>query len=270
MSLPDRAIRERRRRTHRTLIGIILATLPCYFCGIVLLVGFSGEAPPTPTATFTGIPVTATPSDTPTSTPTITPTITPGGPTLTLPATPTQFFPPTNTPTPDLNATATTNALLTQGAYLLTQTAQAATANAIATATANALATGTAQAALTATAGANRPPRAVRDSATTLMNTPVSINVLTNDSDPDGDPIAISSFDAVSAQGGVVMCTTSTCTYTPPTGFVGEDTFRYTISDGRGGSDSARVTVTVTAPPTSTPTATATHTPTATQETATP
>lgn len=269
MSLHDRAIQERRRRTHRILIGIILATLPCYFCGIVLLVGFSGEAPPTPTATFTGIPVTATPSDTPTSTPTITPTITPGGPTLTLPATPTQFFPPTNTPTPDLNATATTNALLTQGAYLLTQTAQAATANAIATATANAQATGTAQAGmtataeaiLTATAGANRPPRAVRDEVTTLMNTPVTVNVLANDSDPDGDPITISSFDALSEQGGVVTCTASACTYTPPAGFVGSDTFRYTISDGRGGTDSARVVVTVVAP---------TSTPTATQETATP
>ncbi len=268
MSLRDRVIQERRRRTHRTLIGIILATLPCYFCGIVLLVGFSGEAPPTPTATFTGIPVTATPSDTPTATATITPTITPGGPTLTLPATPTQYFPPTNTPTPDLNATATTNALLTQGAYLLTQTAQAATANALATGTAQAGMTATAGAILTATAGANRPPRAVRDEVTTLMGTPVTVNVLANDSDPDGDPIAISSFDAVSEQGGAVACTASACTYTPPAGFVGGDVFRYTISDGRGGTDSARVVVTVTAPPTSTPTVT--NTPTATQETATP
>lgn len=245
---------ERRRRTHRTLIGVILATLPCYFCGIVLLVGFSGQQPRTPTPTVTPVLITATEAGgTPTLTPTNTLTITPGGPTLTLRATPTQFNPPTNTPTPtltgtiDLNATATFNALLTEGAIFLTQTLQGnqtATANAHATATANAWATATAAA--SATAGANRPPRAVRDDVTTAQGTPVTVNVLANDSDPDGDPLSIIAFDAVSAGGGTVTCSAPNCTYTPPLAFAGEDSFSYTISDGRGGTDSARVRVTVT------------------------
>jgi len=132
------AEQDRRRRTYRLLIGIILATLPCYFCGIVLLVGFSPQGrEPTPTLTST-LAETATITLTPSQTATITPTYTPGGPTVTLPFTPTQFFPSTRTPspsasptitetstltptetptqTPDLNATATTNALLTQAA----------------------------------------------------------------------------------------------------------------------------------------------------------
>ena len=33
--------------------------------------------------------------------------------------------------------------------------------------------------------------------------------------------------------------------YTPNTGFVGVDSFSYTISDGKGGSDTATVTITV-------------------------
>src|SRR5262249_42458049 len=36
-----------------------------------------------------------------------------------------------------------------------------------------------------------------------------------------------------------------TVTYTPAAGFAGTDTFRYTVTDGRGGSASATVTVTV-------------------------
>ncbi len=35
------------------------------------------------------------------------------------------------------------------------------------------------------------------------------------------------------------------CTYTPDAGFVGTDTFDYTITDGNGGFDTATVTVTV-------------------------
>jgi hypothetical protein len=276
-------IEERRRRTHRTLIYVILGTLPCYFCGIVLLVGFSGaEGRPTPT------PSPAV-SETPTLTETIaeTPTITPGGPTLTLPVTPTQFEPDTATPTvtptvtttPDLDAAATVEALLTQGANSLTasavaptqqmqatQTQQAldqtatananatatananatATANANATATANANATATANANASATANANQPPTANADNATTEQGQPVDINVLNNDSDPDGDSLTISDYDETSGEGGTVDCSGGTqCHYTPAGGFSGTDLFSYTVSDGRGGTDTATVTVTV-------------------------
>jgi hypothetical protein len=92
----------------------------------------------------------------------------------------------------------------------------------------------------------NDPPVAVDDSAETDMDTSVSINVLANDSDPDGDTLTVSDYETASAQGGMVQCTDAgMCTYSPPAGVAGTDTFGYTISDGKGGSASATVTVTV-------------------------
>ncbi len=94
----------------------------------------------------------------------------------------------------------------------------------------------------------NGPPVAVDDSATTDEGTPVDINVLANDTDPDGDDLIISDYDSSSTQGGTADCTSARlCTYTPPAGFNGADTFTYTASDGRGGTDTATVTVTVVA-----------------------
>jgi hypothetical protein len=92
----------------------------------------------------------------------------------------------------------------------------------------------------------NGPPVAVDDSVTTLKNTPVDVNVLGNDSDPDGDALIVSDYQPSSAQGGTVRCTDGgMCTYSPPVNFIGRDDFAYTISDGNGGTDSASVTVTV-------------------------
>ena len=92
----------------------------------------------------------------------------------------------------------------------------------------------------------NNPPVAIDDTAVTTASVAVDINVLANDSDPDGDPLTVSAFDATGAQGGTVSCTSAgICTYTPPPGFTGIDTFGYTVSDGRGGTDTATVTVTV-------------------------
>ncbi|MDY6874909.1 MAG: tandem-95 repeat protein [Chloroflexota bacterium] len=97
-------------------------------------------------------------------------------------------------------------------------------------------------------AAANDPPVAVDDSDTTDEDTPVVIDVLANDSDPDGDDLTVSDYDVTSTEGGTVDCTSAgLCTYTPPAGFSGSDTFGYTISDGHGGSDTATVTVTVVA-----------------------
>ena len=92
----------------------------------------------------------------------------------------------------------------------------------------------------------NRAPVATNDRATTDENQPVVVNVLSNDSDPDGDGLTVTDYDATSARGGTVRCTNAgTCTYTPPTGFSGNDTFGYTVGDGRGGSDTGTVTVKV-------------------------
>jgi len=92
----------------------------------------------------------------------------------------------------------------------------------------------------------NDPPRAVDDAATTPPDVPVQVNVLANDSDPDGDALTVSAYDPSSTQGGPVSCTAAgVCTYTPPTGFTGTDVFTYTASDGHGGTGTATVTITV-------------------------
>jgi hypothetical protein len=90
----------------------------------------------------------------------------------------------------------------------------------------------------------NRDPVAQDDAATTQENTPVTIAVLANDSDPDGDAVTVSSVGDP-AHGTATDNGDGTVTYSPDAGFTGVDTFPYTVSDGRGGSDGATVTVTV-------------------------
>jgi hypothetical protein len=90
----------------------------------------------------------------------------------------------------------------------------------------------------------NRPPVADDDSATTPPATPVRIEVLVGDSDPDSDPLTIISTTSP-ANGTVTVNLDGTISYTPNAGFTGVDSFTYTISDGRGGAATATVTVTV-------------------------
>ncbi|HGY57155.1 MAG TPA: tandem-95 repeat protein [Caldithrix abyssi] len=89
----------------------------------------------------------------------------------------------------------------------------------------------------------NDRPVAVNDTATTDEDTPVTIDVLANDSDPDGDAISIS--DVTQPANGSVTNNTTDVTYTPNANFNGSDTFDYVVSDGNGGLDTATVTVTV-------------------------
>jgi len=89
----------------------------------------------------------------------------------------------------------------------------------------------------------NDPPVAVADNATTPENTPVTIDVLNNDSDIDGDTLTVDSV--TQGTNGSVTNNGSNVTYSPTLGFNGTDSFTYTISDGNGGTDTATVTVTV-------------------------
>jgi large repetitive protein len=90
----------------------------------------------------------------------------------------------------------------------------------------------------------NAPPRAVRDNVVTLADTPVIIPVLANDSDPDGDPLTVVAVTQ-GANGTAVINADGTVTYTPSPGFTGHDSFTYTISDGKGGTDVGTVGVRV-------------------------
>jgi serine protease AprX len=92
------------------------------------------------------------------------------------------------------------------------------------------------------------PPIAVDDTATTTQNIPVIIEVLANDSDPDGDTLTVTEVTDP-ANGAAVINGDQTVTYTPDTGFTGIDTFTYTICAPEGcdtTSETADVTVTVT------------------------
>jgi|GEM_PF-314467 len=91
------------------------------------------------------------------------------------------------------------------------------------------------------------PPVAVDDTATTQQNTPVTINVLANDTDEDNDTLSVTAVSNP-PNGSAVINGDQTVTYTPDTGFSGQDTFTYTICAPEGcdtTSDTATVTVTV-------------------------
>jgi hypothetical protein len=98
---------------------------------------------------------------------------------------------------------------------------------------------------ITVNALENNPPSAVNDSATTPEGVSVLIDVLGNDSDPDGDPLTIT--EVSDPAGGSTAIEANKIRFTPDAGFSGETSFTYVISDGRGGTSSATVTVTVTA-----------------------
>ncbi len=92
-------------------------------------------------------------------------------------------------------------------------------------------------------------PVATDDTASTTVGTAVVIDVLANDSDPDGDDISVISITDGSGGTVVVDDGNETVTYTPSVGFIGPDTFTYTISDGYGGEAIGHVNVEVNAIP---------------------
>ena len=99
-------------------------------------------------------------------------------------------------------------------------------------------------------ANVNQVPDAKDDAFSTLRNTAVSGNVLTNtnpngpDTDPDGDKL-FASLAAAPTNGNVVLNSDGSFSYTPNAGFVGTDTFTYKASDGLD-TDTATVKITVT------------------------
>lgn len=102
---------------------------------------------------------------------------------------------------------------------------------------------------ITVTDAANNEPDANNDNASTDENTAVEIEVLDNDSDPDGDPLTVTNVtDPPNGTAAIINGGDEgdpQISYTPDAGFDGQDSFTYTISDGRGGTDQAVVFVTV-------------------------
>ena len=80
----------------------------------------------------------------------------------------------------------------------------------------------------------NQPPVANDDSANTLKNADVIIDVVSNDNDPDGtlNLSSVTPLDTTTGAGGVVHYNgDGTFTYTPALDFIGSDSFDYTICD---------------------------------------
>ena len=90
----------------------------------------------------------------------------------------------------------------------------------------------------------NDAPVAADDSATTDEDTSVTIDVLANDNDVDGDPLHIISFSGVT-HGTLTLNHDGTVTFYPTLNFVGNAYFDYIVSDGQGGTDIASCTIIV-------------------------
>ena len=109
-------------------------------------------------------------------------------------------------------------------------------------------ATSTATVSITVTAGENADPVALGDTAQVDGDSSGNvIDVLGNDQTETGETLTVATVGTPSAQGTVTIATGgSGVLYTPAAGFLGIESFAYQVSDGRGGTADALVTVQVT------------------------
>jgi len=89
----------------------------------------------------------------------------------------------------------------------------------------------------------NSPPTAVDDNASANEISVLLIDVLFNDSDPDGDPISVVSVNT--PINGTTLIVSGQIEYTPLAGYIGVDSFTYVIEDTFGGQATATVFVDV-------------------------
>lgn len=101
---------------------------------------------------------------------------------------------------------------------------------------------GTASSELTVIVNGNTAPTTVNDSAAIDDRTSLLLDVLSNDSDPDGNVLTLVS---ATAQQGTVSVESNKLRYIPKTGFDGVDTVSYQISDGLGGEATGQALITV-------------------------
>jgi len=107
--------------------------------------------------------------------------------------------------------------------------------------------TSTADAAVTidVVADTNQQPVAATDTGATKWQTPLRLNVLSNDTDPDGDALTVSTVTQPQRGSAEIVRDGAAIRFSPEGQFVGDSTFDYEISDGRGGTDTESVTVSI-------------------------
>lgn len=98
----------------------------------------------------------------------------------------------------------------------------------------------------------NRLPLAAFDTAVVQVGSTANpINVLLNDTDPDGNSLSITAasllYSLPASSGAIVAIAPDgkTLRYTPPAGYVGTQSLRYTINDGHGGVSRGIAVITV-------------------------
>jgi hypothetical protein len=93
----------------------------------------------------------------------------------------------------------------------------------------------------------NDLPVGIDDFAITSQNTSVTINVIANDVDEDGDVLTISGVLKPTGKKNstVLIISSNELLYEPKSGFIGQESYTYTVSDGNGGTASASVHVEV-------------------------
>jgi hypothetical protein len=109
--------------------------------------------------------------------------------------------------------------------------------------------------------GENQAPIANADAGSTSFGVPITLSLLTNDSDPDGDnPLGITALTQPAAgQGTVALSGTAAVVYTPPAvvNTPLTTTFTYKAQDAKGLASANPATVTITVTPNRAPTAVA-------------
>ncbi len=92
--------------------------------------------------------------------------------------------------------------------------------------------------------GVNDGPTAGDDAAFANANGSVVVSVLANDSDPEGDALAVTGVGSA-AHGTAVVNADGSVTYTPVAGYSGTDSFTYTVQDAFGAQSTASVSIVV-------------------------
>jgi subtilisin family serine protease len=100
------------------------------------------------------------------------------------------------------------------------------------------------EAVLGVTPPSNRPPVANNDTASTNEDTAIDVAVLANDTDPDGDALALAGVSAP-VNGTATANANGTVHFVPASNVSGNGSFTYTVSDGHGGTDTGLAAITI-------------------------
>jgi hypothetical protein len=98
----------------------------------------------------------------------------------------------------------------------------------------------------------NSAPSAASFSGTVAYDQDATFDLGAHASDPDGDPLSYG-LGSGPAHGSLTLDRDGTATYRPAAGYSGSDSFEYTVDDGRGGTATGTVSLTVDPKPDSLP-----------------